>query len=107
MKLRLLPLLALLLLLAACRPHSAGIVVGSKNFTEQVILGEIIAQWIERGPHIEVERRLNLSGTLLAQQALLSKEIDLYPEYTGTAFTNVLKHSPISDPGVVFERVRA
>lgn len=81
--------------------------VGSKNFTEQVILGEIIAQWLERGPHLKVERRLNLGGTLLAQQALLSRDIDLYPEYTGTAFTNVLKHSPISDPGIVLERVRS
>ena len=98
--------LSLFLVLAGCS-HKKRVRVGSKNFTEQVILGEIIAQWIERGPHLEVERRLNLSGTLLAQQALLSKEIDLYPEYTGTAFTNVLKHSPISDPGVVFERVRA
>lgn len=92
--------------LAGCS-HGKRVKIGSKNFTEQVILGEIIAQWLERGPHIAVERRLNLGGTLLAHQALLSKDIDLYPEYTGTAFTNVLKHSPISDPGVVLERLRS
>jgi osmoprotectant transport system substrate-binding protein len=99
-------LLIPLLVLAGCR-HEKRVRVGSKNFTEQVILGEIVAQWLERGPHIAVDRRLNLGGTLLAHQALLSHDIDLYPEYTGTAFTNVLKHSPISDPGIVLERVRS
>lgn len=91
---------------AGCR-HEKRVRVGSKNFTEQVILGEIIAQCLERGPKIPVDRRLNLGGTLLAHQALLSKDIDLYPEYTGTAFTNVLKHSPISDPEVVLDRLRS
>ncbi|MGI8741904.1 MAG: glycine betaine ABC transporter substrate-binding protein [Bryobacteraceae bacterium] len=92
--------------LAGCS-HAKRVVVGSKNFTEQVLLGEIIAQQIERGPqHLKVERKLNLGGTLLAEQALNNKEIDMYPEYTGTAFTNVLKHDPIADPGVVFDRVR-
>lgn len=91
---------------AACS-HEKSIVVGSKNFTEQVLLGEIIAQQIERGtPPLRAIRKLNLGGTLLAEQALTNKEIDLYPEYTGTAFTNVLKHDPISDAGVVLDRVR-
>ena len=81
--------------------------VGSKNFTEQVLLGEIIAQRLENhllGVH--VERSLNLGGTLLAHQALLAKEIDLYPEYTGTAFTNILKRSGINDARIVLEQVR-
>ena len=98
---------ALLLPITGCSHEPARVRVGSKNFTEQVILGEIIAQWLERGSHIPVERRLNLGGTLLAHQALLGKEIDLYPEYTGTAFTNVLKHSPISDAGIVLDRLRS
>jgi len=83
------------------------IVVGSKNFTEQLILGEIIAQHIEDKLHQPVERKLDLGGTLLANQALVSGEIDLYPEYTGTAFTNVLKRSAVTDPAVVLEQVRA
>jgi glycine betaine/choline ABC-type transport system substrate-binding protein len=93
-------------LLTACgaRHH---IVVGSKNFTEQLILGEIIAQQIEARLHQPVERKLDLGGTLLAHQALLAKDIDMYPEYTGTAFTNVLKRSGVTDPAVVLEQVRA
>jgi glycine betaine/choline ABC-type transport system substrate-binding protein len=82
------------------------VVVGSKNFTEQVILGEIIAQHLENRLHQPVVRRLNLGGTLLAHQAMLARDIDLYPEYTGTAFTNILKRSGVTDPVVVFERVR-
>ena len=98
--------LTLVLLLAGCTGRHK-ITVGSKNFTEQVLLGEIIAQHLEDRLHQPVVRRLNLGGTLLAHQSLLAKEIDLYPEYTGTAFTNVLKHSGVTDPGVVLERVRA
>ena len=81
--------------------------VGSKNFTEQLILGEIIAQHIEARTHQPVERKLDLGGTLLAHQALLAGDIDMYPEYTGTAFTNVLKRSGVTDPAVVLEQVRA
>jgi len=100
------PLLVLMALLAAaCSP--ARIVVGSKNFTEQVLLGEIVAQQIERRLHVPVERKLNLGGTLLAHEALKSGGIDLYPEYTGTALTAVLKQSAVGDPATVLERVRA
>jgi osmoprotectant transport system substrate-binding protein len=81
--------------------------VGSKNFTEQLILGEIVAQHIEARSHQPVERKLDLGGTLLAHQALVAGDIDLYPEYTGTAFTNVLKRSGVTDPAVVLEQVRA
>lgn len=81
--------------------------VGSKNFTEQIVLGEIIAQQIENRLHLPVDRKLDLGGMLLAHQALLAKEIDLYPEYTGTAFANVLKSSGVTDPAIVLERVRA
>ncbi len=65
--------------------------VGSKNFTEQVVLGEIVAQHLEHRLHRSVERSLNLGGTLLAHQALLNRQIDLYPEYTGTALAAILK----------------
>jgi len=72
----------------------AHLVVGSKNFTEQVVLGEILAQQIERTLHVPVEHKLNLGGTLLAHQALVHGDLDLYPEYTGTALTAVLKQKP-------------
>jgi len=97
--------LTAILLLAACS-SKRHIVVGSKNFTEQVILGEIIAQHLENRLHQPIERKLNLGGTMLAHQALLAKDIDLYPEYTGTAFTNILKRSGVTDPVVVLDRVR-
>ena len=98
--------LAAVLLLAGCSSKHH-IAVGSKNFTEQVILGEIIAQHLENRLHQPVDRKLNLGGTLLAHQALLAGDIDLYPEYTGTAFTNILKQTGVTDPVVVLERVRA
>lgn len=97
--------LSAIALLAGCSSKHR-IIVGSKNFTEQVILGEIIAQHLENRLHQPVERRLNLGGTMLAHQALLAKDIDMYPEYTGTAFTNILKRSGVSDPAVVLDRVR-
>jgi osmoprotectant transport system substrate-binding protein len=93
-------------LLTGCGPRNH-LVVGSKNFTEQLILGEIIAQHIEARTHHPVERKLDLGGTLLTHQAMLAGDIDMYPEYTGTAFTNVLKRSGVTDPAVVLEQVRA
>jgi osmoprotectant transport system substrate-binding protein len=81
--------------------------IGSKNFTEQVILGEIIAQHVEGRLRVPVERRLNLGGTLLAHQALRAGEIDLYPEYTGTALAAILKESAAGPPGDVLRRVRS
>ncbi|HTQ56639.1 MAG TPA: glycine betaine ABC transporter substrate-binding protein [Bryobacteraceae bacterium] len=92
------------LLLGCARSHP--ITVGSKNFTEQIILGEIIAQQIERRLGARVERKLDLGGTLLAQQALRNGEIDLYPEYTGTALTAILKLPPSTDETAVLDRVR-
>jgi glycine betaine/choline ABC-type transport system substrate-binding protein len=81
--------------------------IGSKNFTEQVVLSEIIAQHVAGRLQRTVERNLDLGGTLLAHQALLSGQIDLYPEYTGTALTAVLKDSIDNDPAAVLARVRA
>lgn len=85
-------------------PHR--LTVGSKNFTEQLILGEILAQQLERRLNLKVARKLNLGGTLLAQQALAAGQIDLYPEYTGTALTAVLKLPPSPDASIVLARVR-
>ena len=82
------------------------ITVGSKNFTEQVILGEIVAQHLEHRLGRTVDRKLNLGGTLLAHQALLNGEIDLYPEYTGTALMAILKLPPAADPAVSMATVR-
>jgi len=83
------------------------ITVGSKNFTEQVILGEIVAQHLEQRLGHKVVRKLFLGGTLLAHQALVNGDIDLYPEYSGTALTAVLKLPPSSDPAAVFTTVKA
>jgi glycine betaine/choline ABC-type transport system substrate-binding protein len=82
-------------------------VVGSKNFTEQVLLAEILAQHIERRMHVAVGRKFNLGGTLVAQAAITSGAVDLYPEYSGTALTAVLKLPPSKDPAAVMEQVRA
>lgn len=84
----------------------ANIVVGSKNFTEQVVLGELLAQVIERRTDLTVERRLNLGGTVIAHEALLSDGIDVYVEYTGTALTAIFNEPPSTDPAAVFARVR-
>ncbi len=95
------------LLLAAACGRQPRIVVGSKNFTEQVLLGEILAQQIERRLGVPVERKLDLGGTLLAHEALVRGSIDLYPEYTGTALTTVLKQRPLADRHAAFEQVSA
>jgi glycine betaine/choline ABC-type transport system substrate-binding protein len=83
------------------------IVVGCKNFTEQIILGELIAQQIENRTRVRVERRFYLSGTYIAQQSILAGRIDIYPEYTGTALTAILKEPPQADKEAVYARVKA
>lgn len=99
-------LLVLLVPLGACRSRHSYIVVGSKNFTEQLLLGEIIAQHLERSTGLRVERRFYLAGTFICHQALLAGRIDLYVEYTGTALTAVLKEPPLRDHQQVYERIR-
>lgn len=95
------------LCLLACGPaREQRIVVGSKNFTEQLVLGELMAQQIEDATRLPVERRYYLAGTYICQQAMLAGRIDLYPEYTGTALTAILKQPPEKDPAGVFARVR-
>ena len=98
-------LLALPLAAFAGRSRGA-IVVGSKNFTEQVILGELLAQAIERDTGLPVQRRLNLGGTLICDRALLTGDVDVYVEYTGTALTAVF-HQPVqAGARAVYEEVR-
>lgn len=100
-------LFALLLLTTGCRARRGeSVVVGSKNFTEQIVLAELFAQQIEAHSTLRVERRVNLGGTMLCHQALVAGKIDLYPEYTGTALTAVLNESPQNDPSAVFHRVQ-
>jgi osmoprotectant transport system substrate-binding protein len=98
--------LVLAIIITAGCSSTPRVVVGSKNFTEQVLLGEIIAQRLEQKAGIPVERKLNLGGTLLAHEALKQGSIDLYPEYTGTALTAVLKQPVDRDPAAVLNRVR-
>src|SRR5467141_5114263 len=90
-------LLTFLYFVSACnKPPQTKITIGSKFFTEQVILAELLAQHIEARTSIPVERKTNLGGTLLVHKALLAGELDLYVEYTGTALTAVLNESPNS-----------
>src|ERR1051326_6807480 len=80
------------------------VTVGSKDFTESILLAEIVAQMLE-AQNVEVDRKFDLGGNL-AHSALLAGQIDLYPEYTGTAFTAILHHEPISDPKAVYDQVQ-
>ena len=91
--------------LAQSKPASESrVTIGSKDFTESALLAEIVAQMLEaRG--VSVERRFELGGNL-PQEALVAGTLDLYPEYTGTAFTAILRHAPITDPRAVYEQVR-
>ena len=99
--------LAALALLNACAPsHANRIVVGSKNFTESFLLGEITAQQIEAHTHLKVERRFYLAGTYICQQAILAGRIDVYPEYTGTAITAILKQSASGTKADVYQHVK-
>ncbi len=104
----LLILLTLAALLTACGPpRKDRIVIGSKNFTEQLILGEIMAQQIENKTHLPVERRFYLAGTYICHQAILGGRIDIYPEYTGTALTAVLKQNPGGTREEVYRQIES
>jgi osmoprotectant transport system substrate-binding protein len=98
----------LLLLLPSCAPsHANRIVIGSKNFTESLMLGELKAQIIEARTHLKVERRFYLAGTYICQQAMLAGRIDIYPEYTGTALTAILKQKVGGERAEVYQRVKS
>jgi len=92
---------------ASCGPpRRQTIIIGSKNFAEQALLGEILAQHLESKTKLHVERRFYLAGTYICQQAMLAGRVDLYVEYTGTALTAVLKDPIESDPRAVYSKVR-
>ncbi len=97
---------ALALLLSGCMPKSSGLTVGSKNFTEQLVLGELLAQYLGRFTTVPIDRRFYLAGTYICHQALLAGRIDMYVEYTGTALVAILKEQPTSDHAAVFNKVK-
>jgi glycine betaine/choline ABC-type transport system substrate-binding protein len=94
-----------ILILTSCAKQKP-IVVGSKNFTESVLLGEIVAQRLERAG-CPVERKLDLGGTLVCDTAITAGSLDLYPEYSGTALTAILHHDVMPDRNAVTKRVTA
>jgi glycine betaine/choline ABC-type transport system substrate-binding protein len=101
-------LLAAVLSLTSCAPsHSERIIISSKNFTESLILGELMAQQIEAHTPLKVERRFYLAGTYICHQGILAGRIDIYPEYTGTALTAILKQKPESDRAQVYQHVKS
>ncbi|MGH7255206.1 MAG: glycine betaine ABC transporter substrate-binding protein [Nitrospirales bacterium] len=97
-----------LALLFGCQgaPGDGTVVIGSKNFTEQVILGELLAQQIEAHTDLPVVRKLNLGGTFICHKALVAGDITAYVEYTGTALTAILEEPPTYDPDTVFQTVQ-
>lgn len=107
LKKRIAPLLALLVLLpalAACSKKDS-IVIGSKDFTENKILAEMMAQMVESNTDLNVTRKINMGGTFVCFEAIKKGEIDLYPEYTGTGLTAQLKLPVESDPDKVYQTV--
>ncbi len=96
-----------LLLVAGCRRDAESTVtVGSKDFTEQLILAELMAQTIEARTDLAVRRRLNLGGTMICHAALVRGDIDVYAEYTGTALTAILNRPVVPDPERVYALVQ-
>jgi osmoprotectant transport system substrate-binding protein len=98
--------LFLSLIVTSCNKKRESVVIGSKNFTESIILAELIAQQIEAETGLTVVRKFNLGGTFICHQALVAGEIDIYPEYTGTALTAILKRPPESDPRAVYQIIK-
>jgi osmoprotectant transport system permease protein len=82
------------------------IVVGSKNYSEQLILGNMLADLVESKTDIEVERKLNLGGSQVAFGAIKNGDVDMFVEYTGTGLVNILNQSPQSDPDKVYDYVK-
>jgi osmoprotectant transport system substrate-binding protein len=99
-------LLAALTLAGCAPPRADHPVIGAKNFTEQVVLGELLAQEIEAKSKLKVERRFYLAGSYICQQALVAGRIDGYVEYTGTALTAILKQPVDRDSVKVLDTVR-
>lgn len=104
--------IVLITTIASCSATQTGsnsrgdLVIGAKAFTEQDVLGELLAQQIEAKTGLKVVRRLQLGDTLVCHNALLSGQIDLYPEYTGTAFSTILKQKTLGDVKEVYRQVK-
>jgi len=94
-----------LVLAGACARRTPGLSVGSKNFAEELLLGEMYARLLEHAG-LPVQRKLDLGGTNIAMASLLRGEIDLYPEYTGTALLTQLKLPPMHGRDAVYETVK-
>lgn len=99
-------LAAMALLMTGCMPRSSGLSIGSKNFTEQLILGELLAQYLGGFTSLPIDKRFYLAGSYICHQALLAGRIDMYVEYTGTALVAILKQPPSSDHATVFNKVK-
>jgi osmoprotectant transport system substrate-binding protein len=101
-------IILLALFLSSCAPsYSDRIVIASKNFTESLMLAELMAELIESRTHLKVERRFYLAGSYICQQAILAGRIDIYPEYTGTALTAILKQKVVGDRQQVYQQVKS
>ena len=94
------------LLLGGCSGGSGSITIGSKDFSENIVLGEILAQLVEEKTDLKVERKLNMGGTFVCFEALKKGEIDAYPDYTGTGLTAQLKMDVITDPDEAYKVVK-
>jgi len=91
---------------SGCLSHETELTVGSKNFTEQLILGELLTQYLHGVCHMPVDGRFYLAGTYICQQAILAGRIDAYVEYTGTSLAAILKEQFAGDPAIVYQRVK-
>jgi osmoprotectant transport system substrate-binding protein len=96
----------IVVVLLVCCSQEKKLVIASKNFSEQVILGELLSQYIEQKMKLPVERKLNLGGSFICHKALEAGQIDAYVEYTGTAYTAILKRAPKNDPAAVLAETR-
>lgn len=102
-------LLAVILILVnitCTKKEKSKIVIGSKNFTEQVILGEMMSVLLEAKTDLQVEHKFNLGGTFICHNALKRGDIDIYAEYTGTALTAILKMEVIAEPEKAYKTIK-
>ena len=91
---------------SGCVSRETELTVGSKNFTEQLILGELLTQYLYSVCHMPADGRFYLAGTYICQQGILAGRIDTYVEYTGTALAAILKEQFAGDPASVYQRVK-
>ncbi|MGI6161677.1 MAG: glycine betaine ABC transporter substrate-binding protein [Christensenellales bacterium] len=102
----LLVLVGLTFVLTGCGSKDDTITIGSKNFTESIVLSEVFAQVIEHNTDLKVQRNQNMGGTFICFEAIKNNEIDIYPEYTGTALTALLELPVVSDPDEAYDIVK-